>query len=162
MGETTNFCLSTHAQRRRFQLDPLVDTKLRIQCTCVHHFAQFTHFECHCMHTRRSQRNSIHLQFCNSTCVQLAKQGLREGKGTNAQCLQLPNKMKQPSLVENLVCKQHLLSFCCCIFSLQEAYMDLSVHHCCPNAHNAEQTLKRVTHDGANVACRFSTFRWPT
>ena len=60
IGETSNFCLLTHAQRRRFQLDPLVDIKVHIQCTCGHHFAKFTHFKwpLHAQRTLPTQQHS--------------------------------------------------------------------------------------------------------
>ena len=72
----------------------------------------------HCMQKWHSQRNSFHLEFCNSNDVQLAKQGLREGKGSKARHSQLPTTWKQSFLDESLVNKQHLRSFCCYIFSL--------------------------------------------
>ena len=53
-----------------------------------------------CMHKRHSRHNSIYLQLCNSKCVQLATQGLREGKGSNTQCLQLPKEDEEATLVE--------------------------------------------------------------
>ena len=100
MGERTNFASQQMLNADVFNLT----LSLTPNCTfsahvCIILLSSHT-LGGHCMQKSHSQRNSIHLQFCNFNCVQLAKQGLREGKGSNAQCLQLPRKMKQPFLVE--------------------------------------------------------------
>ena len=144
MGETSNFCLLTHAQRRRFQLDPLVHTKLYIHCTCVHHFAQFTHFKwpLHAQKTLSTQQHSpfiLQLQLCS-----IGKARSAGGEGEQHTMLTIAKQDEEATLFERP--------------RLQTAFAVILLLHflslreiCAPeqavllsNAHNAHQTLKRV------------------
>ena len=138
----------------------------------------------HCMQKWHSQRNSVHLQSATQIAFNWQSKVWGRGRGAMHNAHNCQTTWNSHFLLKGSSAKQHLLSFCCCIFSLlRDAYGLVCNSICCHSAATfslfkrrlctwiaplmsecfqcTPKRWKECSHDGANVACRFSTFRWP-